>query len=125
MHKCPHCLSASISSFDKWISDLLTPATCSNCAGLSYVEHKATAIANLGVVAILVIGIWGSAQLMSFYPLAVGVPFAIFWFFLVWYHAPLVKTDIKKIADMMTGVTVVFYISVLMGIAWLIYYKVL
>lgn len=119
-------MSATISSFGKWLSDPMTPATCSNCGGFSYVSHKSNAVAGIGAIAIGVIGIWAAAQFMTFYVLVAAVLLAAAWFMLIWHSAPLVKTDINRVADLMvTSVVVSLCLSVLAGIAWFIFFIVL
>jgi hypothetical protein len=125
MHTCPHCLSATISNYEKWLSDPITPATCCKCGGLSYIERKSKATAGLGVIAIGVVGVWISAYVMSFYPLIATVVLSAVWFYSIWHPAPLVKTDINKVAGLMANWVVSFYVFVLMGIAWFIYFKIM
>ena len=121
MHTCPHCMSATISSFDKWISDPTTPATCSACGGLSYVDRKSDAIAKLGAIAIGVVGTWAAARFMNFYPLLASCLAAIAWFLSIWRSAPMVRTDISKVADVMTHWVVAFYVSLAAGMVWFVF----
>lgn len=125
MHTCPHCMNATISNFDKWLSDRITPTTCSVCGGLSYVSHQSIAFAKLGAIAIGLVGAWLAAYFMNFYLVVTTAILAAVWFMRFWYIAPLKNTDINTVSDQLAHYAVALHISVIAGVIWVVYYYVL
>lgn len=118
-------MNATISNFDKWRSDRISPATCSRCGGLSYVNHKSIAVAKLGAIVIGVIGAWATVYFMNLYLMATATVLAGIWFIRYWHSAPLEKTNIRTVSDLLGFYAVALHLSVIAGVIWVIYYYVL